>query len=176
LLTYPCDILIPAALENQITLENADRIQAKIIGEAANGPVTQEAEAILLNKGIMVIPDMYLNAGGVTVSYFEWLKNLSRVSFGKLEKRYDMEKYRKLLGTIENATGEEFTDYERDELIRGASERDLVLSGLEETMVTAYHEMNKVRKEKNIQSLRTAGFILALERIAISYLDLGVFP
>ena len=176
LLTYPCDILIPAALENQITLENADRIQAKIIGEAANGPVTQEAEEILLKKGIMVIPDMYLNAGGVTVSYFEWLKNLSRVSFGKLEKRYDMEKYRKLLGTIENATGEEFTDYEKDELIRGASERDLVLSGLEETMVTAYHEMNKVRKEKNIQSLRTAGFILALERIAISYLDLGVFP
>lgn len=176
LLTYPCDILIPAALENQITLENADRIQAKIIGEAANGPVSQDAEEILLKKGIMVIPDMYLNAGGVTVSYFEWLKNLSRVSFGKLEKRYDMEKYRKLLGTIENATGEEFTDYEKDELIRGASERDLVLSGLEETMVTAYHEMNKVRKEKNIQSLRTAGFILALERIAISYLDLGVFP
>jgi glutamate dehydrogenase (NAD(P)+) len=176
LLTYPCDILIPAALENQITLENADKIQAKIIGEAANGPVTQEAEEILLKKGIMVIPDMYLNAGGVTVSYFEWLKNLSRVSFGKLEKRYDMEKYRKLLGTIENATGEEFTDFERDELIRGASERDLVLSGLEETMVTAYHDMNRVRKEKKIQSLRTAGFILALERIAISYMDLGVFP
>jgi glutamate dehydrogenase (NAD(P)+) len=176
LLAFPCDILIPAALENQITIENADKIQAKIIGEAANGPVTQEAENILLEKGVMIIPDMYLNAGGVTVSYFEWLKNLSRVSFGKLEKRYDMEKYRKLLGTIENATGEEFTDFEKDELIRGASERDLVLSGLEETMVTAYHDMNKVRKEKNIQSLRTAGFILALERIAISYLDLGVFP
>jgi len=176
LLTYSCDILIPAALENQITVENADKIQAKIIGEAANGPVTQEAETILLEKGVMIIPDMYLNAGGVTVSYFEWLKNLSRVSFGKLEKRYDMEKYRKLLGTIENATGEEFTDFEKDELIRGASERDLVLSGLEETMVTAYHDMNKVRKEKNIQSLRTAGFILALDRIAISYLDLGVFP
>jgi glutamate dehydrogenase (NAD(P)+) len=176
LLTYSCDILIPAALENQITAENADKIQAKIIGEAANGPVTQEAENILLKKGVMIIPDMYLNAGGVTVSYFEWLKNLSRVSFGKLEKRYDMEKYRKLLGTIENATGEEFTDSEKDELIKGASERDLVLSGLEETMVTAYHEMNKVKKEKNIHSLRTAGFILALERIAISYMDLGVFP
>ncbi|MFD2202868.1 Glu/Leu/Phe/Val family dehydrogenase [Shivajiella indica] len=176
LLTYPCDILIPAALENQITLDNADKIQAKIIGEAANGPVTQEAEKVLLEKGVMIIPDMYLNAGGVTVSYFEWLKNLSRVSFGKLEKRYDMEKYRKLLGTIENATGEEFTDMEKDELIKGASERDLVLSGLEETMVTAYHDMNRVRKEKNIFSLRTAGFILALDRIAISYMDLGVFP
>ncbi|WP_373493722.1 Glu/Leu/Phe/Val dehydrogenase [Aquiflexum sp.] len=176
MLTYECDILIPAALENQITVENADQIKAKIIGEAANGPVTQEAEKILLEKGVVIIPDMYLNAGGVTVSYFEWLKNLSRVSFGKLEKRYDMEKYRKLLGTIENATGEEFTQEERDLLIKGASERDLVLSGLEETMVTAYHDMNNMRKEKKIQSLRTAGFILALKRIAISYLDLGIFP
>jgi glutamate dehydrogenase (NAD(P)+) len=176
MLTYECDILIPAALENQITIENAASIKAKIIGEAANGPVTQEAEKILLENGVMIIPDMYLNAGGVTVSYFEWLKNLSRVSFGKLEKRYDMEKYRKLLGTIENATGEEFTEEERDALIRGASERDLVLSGLEETMVTAYQDMNRTRKEKGIQSLRTAGFILALERIAISYLDLGIFP
>jgi len=176
MLIYECDILIPAALENQITIENAASIKAKIIGEAANGPVTQEAEKILLENGVMIIPDMYLNAGGVTVSYFEWLKNLSRVSFGKLEKRYDMEKYRKLLGTIENATGEEFTEEERDALIRGASERDLVLSGLEETMVTAYQDMNRTRKEKGIQSLRTAGFILALERIAISYLDLGIFP
>lgn len=176
MLTYECDILIPAALENQITIENAASIKAKIIGEAANGPVTQEAEKILLENGVMIIPDMYLNAGGVTVSYFEWLKNLSRVSFGKLEKRYDMEKYRKLLGTIENATGEEFTEEERDALIKGASERDLVLSGLEETMVTAYQDMNRTRKEKGIQSLRTAGFILALERISISYLDLGIFP
>ncbi|TVP43659.1 MAG: Glu/Leu/Phe/Val dehydrogenase [Mongoliibacter sp.] len=176
MLTYPCDILVPAALENQITDKNADKIQAKIIGEAANGPVTNEAEKILLKKGVMIIPDMYLNAGGVTVSYFEWLKNLSRVSFGKLEKRYDMEKYRKLLGTIENATGERFTEDERDALIKGASERDLVLSGLEETMVTAYHDMNRTRKEKGIQSLRTAGFILALQRISISYMDLGIFP
>lgn len=176
MLTYDCDILIPAALENQITLENAANIKAKIIGEAANGPVTQEAEKILLENGVMIIPDMYLNAGGVTVSYFEWLKNLSRVSFGKLEKRYDMEKYRKLLSTIENATGEEFTEEERDALVRGASERDLVLSGLEETMVTAYLDMNRTRKEKGIESLRTAGFILALERIAISYMDLGIFP
>jgi len=176
LLTYACDILVPAALENQITKDNAAKIQAKIIGEAANGPVTQEAEKILLEKGVMIIPDMYLNAGGVTVSYFEWLKNLSRVSFGKLEKRYDQEKYRKLLGTIENATGEEFTDEEKEQLIQGASERDLVLSGLEETMVNAYHAMNKVRQDKNLKSLRTAGFILALERIAVSYTDLGIFP
>ncbi len=176
MLTYKCDILIPAALENQITSENAADVKAKIIGEAANGPVTQEAEAILLKNNVLVIPDLYLNAGGVTVSYFEWLKNLSRVSFGKLEKRYDMEKYRKLLGTIENATGEEFTDDEREALIKGASERDLVISGLEETMVNAYQSLNETRKEKNIKSLRTAGFILALQRISISYTELGIFP
>jgi glutamate dehydrogenase (NAD(P)+) len=176
LLTYDCDILIPAALENQITADNAKDIKAKIIAEAANGPVTNEAEKILLENGVLIIPDLYLNAGGVTVSYFEWLKNLSRVSFGKLEKRYDMEKYRKLLGTIENATGEDFTEDERGSLIKGATERDLVISGLEETMVNAYQSLNKTRKEKNIQSLRTAGFILALERIAISYEELGIFP
>ncbi|NHE58122.1 Glu/Leu/Phe/Val family dehydrogenase [Cyclobacterium plantarum] len=176
LLTYPCDILIPAALENQITLENADKVQAKIIGEAANGPVTQDANKILLEKGIMIIPDMYLNAGGVTVSYFEWLKNLSRVSFGKLEKRYDMKKYEALLESIEKATGDSFSDEQKDLIVRGASERDLVNSGLEETMVTAYHHMNGVKKEKGIKDLRTAGFIVALERIAISYMDLGIFP
>ncbi|WP_162418701.1 Glu/Leu/Phe/Val family dehydrogenase [Cyclobacterium roseum] len=176
LLTYPCDILIPAALENQITLENANQIQAKIIGEAANGPVTQDADVILLEKGIMIIPDMYLNAGGVTVSYFEWLKNLSRVSFGKLEKRYDMKKYDLLLESIEKATGDTFSESQKEIIVRGASERDLVNSGLEETMVTAYHHMNGVRKEKQIKDLRTAGFIVALERIAISYMDLGIFP
>lgn len=176
LLTKPCDILIPAALENQITSENAHAIQAKIIAEAANGPVTQDANTILLEKGIMIIPDMYLNAGGVTVSYFEWLKNLSRVSFGKLEKRYDMKKYDELLEGIEKATGDSFSDEQKRVIIKGASERDLVNSGLEETMVTAYHHMNSVRKEKGIKDLRTAGFIVALERIAISYTDLGIFP
>ncbi|HSI74240.1 MAG TPA: Glu/Leu/Phe/Val dehydrogenase [Lunatimonas sp.] len=176
MLTYPCDILVPAALENVITEKNAHQIQAKIIGEAANGPVTQEAAQILIEKNVMVIPDMYLNAGGVTVSYFEWLKNLSRVSFGKLEKRYDMKKYEALLESIEHATGDTFTEEQKDLIVRGASERDLVNSGLEETMVTAYHHMNSVRKSKGIKTLRIAAFTVALERIAISYLDLGIFP
>jgi glutamate dehydrogenase (NAD(P)+) len=123
-----------------------------------------------------VIPDMYLNAGGVTVSYFEWLKNLSRVSFGKLEKRYDMEKYKLLVDSIENATGDAFNQEQRDSIIKGASERDLVISGLEETMVTAYHDMNQKRKDKKIKSLRTAAFILAIDRIAVSYTDMGIFP
>ncbi len=176
LLTLACDILIPAALENQITIENAKDIKAKIVGEAANGPVTQEAEQILLQKNILVIPDMFLNAGGVTVSYFEWLKNLSRVSFGKIEKRYDMQKFSVLLENIEKATGEQFSDESKEIIAKGASERDLVNSGLEETMVNAYHSMNEMRHEKKLQSLRTAAFILALQRISISYQDLGIFP
>jgi glutamate dehydrogenase (NAD(P)+) len=176
LLTYSCDILVPAALENQISAENAKDVKAKIIGEAANGPITREGEEILLAKDVMIIPDMYLNAGGVTVSYFEWLKNLSRVSFGKLEKRYEMEKYKHLLQSIENATGDTFSDDEVSKIVKGASERDLVNSGLEETMVTAYHQLNEMRKQKGIKSLRTAAFILALDRIAISYTEMGIFP
>ena len=176
LLTYDCDILVPAALENQITIENAKDVKAKIVAEAANGPVTQDAEKVLLKNNIMVIPDMYLNAGGVTVSYFEWLKNLSRVSFGKIEKRYDMQKFSVLLESIEKATGDKFSDEQKHLLAQGASERDLVNSGLEETMVNAYHSMNEMRHQKNIQSLRTAGFILALQRISVSYMDLGIFP
>lgn len=176
LLEYQCDILIPAALENQITIENAKGIKAKIIGEAANGPVTKEAANILIEKNIMLIPDMYLNAGGVTVSYFEWLKNLSRVSFGKLEKRYDMQKFKILLQNIEVATGDSFSDQQKTAIVKGASERDLVISGLEDIMVTTYHSMNETRHNKQLKSLRTAAFILAIDRIAISYVDLGIFP
>ncbi|MFZ6053114.1 Glu/Leu/Phe/Val family dehydrogenase [Halocola ammonii] len=176
LLETKCDVLIPAALENQITKENASGIKAKIIGEAANGPVSKEAEQILSKNNILIIPDMYLNAGGVTVSYFEWLKNLSRVSFGKLEKRYDMQKYNTLVESIEKATGKRFSQEQKDIIIQGADERDLVQSGLEESMVDAYHKMNETRKKKNIDSMRSAAFVLALEKISVSYMDLGIFP
>lgn len=176
LLTSACDILVPAALENQITIDNASLVKAKIIAEAANGPVSKEAEKILLENNIMIIPDMYLNAGGVTVSYFEWLKNLSRVSFGKLEKRYDMQKYKTLLESIEHATGDKFSQEQRDLIIQGADERDLVQSGLEESMVDAYHKMNEKRKSKSIDNMRSAAFVLALEKISVSYMDLGIFP
>lgn len=176
LLEYECDILVPAALENQITGENAPRIKAKIIGEGANGPVTPDAEAILLQKGAMVIPDMYLNAGGVTVSYFEWLKNLSRVAFGKIDKRYDELNNLRIVQAIEKASNTNLSDEVRKKLIRGADERDLVLSGLEETMVTSYHTVRETLKRKNLKSMRTAAFIVAIDRIAISYMDLGIFP
>ncbi len=176
LLEVECDILIPAALENQITKENAPRIKAKIVGEGANGPTTPEAENILLQKGVMVIPDMYLNAGGVTVSYFEWLKNLSRVSFGKIDKRYDELNNLRLVQAIEKASNTTLPDDIRKKIVKGASERDLVLSGLEDTMVNAYHEVRKTLKQKKLKSMRTAAFIVSINKIAISYLDLGIFP
>ena len=176
LLEYECDILVPAALENQITGENAPRIKAKIVGEGANGPVTPDAENIMLERGIMVIPDMYLNSGGVTVSYFEWLKNLSRVSFGKMDKRWEEMNNLRMVQALEQATNTTLSDNIRKTLVRGADERDLVMSGLEETMVSSYQHVRNTLKQKNLKSMRTAAMIVAINRIAISYLDLGIFP
>jgi glutamate dehydrogenase (NAD(P)+) len=176
LLEFECDILIPAALENQITSENAAKIKAKIIAEAANGPVTAAAEKILKKKGVFIIPDLYLNAGGVTVSYFEWLKNISRVSFGKINKRYNELNNEMMVSAIEDASDTNLPFEQRNKLIQGAGERELVDSGLEGVMVNAYGEVNEIRKEKDLPDLRTAAFVSSLEKIAISYLELGVFP
>ena len=176
LLEYECDILVPAALENQITSKNAANVKAKIIGEAANGPITKEAEDILTEKGAYILPDLYLNAGGVTVSYFEWLKNLSRVSFGKIDKKYNELNNQRLVDTIENSSGKSLTPKERKLLVKGAGEADLVLSGLEDTMIKAFHEVHEKMKENKIKKMRTAAFMNAIDKIAISYLDLGIFP
>ncbi len=176
-LELECDILIPAALENQIHKGNAKRIKAKIIAEAANGPVTADAQEILLKKGTIIIPDMYLNAGGVTVSYFEWLKNLSHMRFGRMEKRFDQNVYENLVGFVEKQTGKSANNKEKKFLVKGADEIDLVRSGLEETMVTAYHQFRNVYKRKrNVKDLRTAAFITALEKIGNDYINMGVFP
>lgn len=173
-LELDCDVLVPAALENQLTEENAPRIRAKIILEGANGPTTPTAEEILLSKGVLIVPDIYANAGGVTVSYFEWLKNLSHVRFGRMGKRYEEAMKKDLLRTIEQATGRKLS--EADQNIRGAGELDLVNSGLEETMVTAYHELLQTRERHELQSLRTAAFLNAIEKVARSYMELGIFP
>lgn len=176
LMEEACDILIPAALENQITKDNADRIKAKIIGEGANGPITPQAEAILLKKGVMIVPDMYLNAGGVTVSYFEWLKNLSHVSFGRLDYRHQDNAYNKIVDLIEHNTGRKITKRERDSL-HGAGELDIVRSGLEDTMVNSYENIRDIlKRHKKMQSLRTAAYVDALEKIGVTYLQMGVFP
>lgn len=168
-LEYECDILIPAALEKQITVENAPRIKAKIVAEAANGPTTANAAAILSSKGIMILPDMYLNAGGVTVSYFEWLKNLSHVRFGRMSKRFEEAANMALLNTVERLTGKELTPEERSLVTHGADEVDLVNSGLEETMINAYDAIREIKlRTKGVTDLRTAAFICAIDKIAVS--------
>ena len=176
-LELDCDILVPAALENQITDENCDRIQAKMIAEGANGPVTAAASDRLYRRGVMIVPDMYLNAGGVTVSYFEWLKNLSHVRFGRMEKRWEERAARKLLGAVESATGERFDEDEKRLFAAGPSEEDLVNSGLEETMVTSYQKIREMRRRHgDTPDLRIAAFILAIDMICTTYGDLGIFP
>jgi glutamate dehydrogenase (NAD(P)+) len=176
-LEMECDILVPAALENQITIHNAKHIKAKMIAEAANGPVTSDAHDELVTRGIMVLPDTYLNAGGVTVSYFEWLKNLSHVRFGRMDKRFEESAYTQILEVVEHSTGKKLARDVFTKIAKGADELDLVNSGLEETMINAYHEIAEVQKHHGPDvDMRTAAFILAINRIANSYFQLGIFP
>jgi glutamate dehydrogenase (NAD(P)+) len=170
-----CDILVPAALENQITAENAGRIKARIIAEAANGPTTQEGHDIIKKRGALIIPDNYLNAGGVTVSYFEWLKNISHVRFGRMDKRFEENTMIKLLEAIGQITDRKFTEQQLAELSRGAGELDLVNSGLQDTMIEAYNQINEIRKQHKID-LRTAAFVSAINKVGIIYERMGIFP
>lgn len=176
-LEMECDILIPAALENVINAGNADRIKAKIIGEAANGPTTPDADDILNPKGVLIVPDMYLNAGGVTVSYFEWLKNLSHVRYGRLEKRFTENMNHHIVEQIEQLTGKAISPLERNFILHGADEVDLVRSGLEETMISATREIVDVwQKTPAIPDLRTAAYVCAINKVGTSYAELGIFP
>ncbi len=176
-LEVACDILIPAALENVIHEENVGRIQAKIIGEGANGPLTALASDTLFKRGVLVIPDAFLNAGGVTVSYFEWLKNLSHVRFGRMEKRFEEQAFRRLLGAIEGATNKNFTEQMTYDLSRGADEKDLVYSGLDETMSSTYQKIREIYKRHDGKAdFRTASFVDAIDKIALCYNDMGIFP
>jgi len=176
-LELDCDILIPAALENVIDKKNASNIKAKIIGEAANGPLTPEADDILATKGVLVIPDMYLNAGGVTVSYFEWLKNLSHVRYGRLEKRFTENANINILNQIEELTGKKVTESEKDIIAHGPDEIDLVHSGLEETMINATREIMDIWKANpTIPDMRTAAYVCAINKVGTSYAELGIFP
>lgn len=176
-LEMECDILIPAALENVINGENAPRVKAKIIGEAANGPLTPEADEVFISKNILVIPDMYLNAGGVTVSYFEWLKNLSHVRHGRMEKKFTENLNDLLLAQMESLTGKKIGARERIEIMQGPDEVDLVRSGLEETMISATREiMDCWHKNSSIPDMRTAAYVVAIDKVATSYAELGIFP
>jgi glutamate dehydrogenase (NAD(P)+) len=176
-LEMDCDILIPAALENVINGDNAPRIKAKMIGEAANGPLTPEADEVFIKKGTLVIPDMYLNAGGVTVSYFEWLKNLSHVRYGRLEKRFTENQNTGILQQIEELTGKKVGEDIRKKLEHGPDEVDLVYSGLEETMINATREIIDCwNANPSIEDMRTAAFVVAINKVATVYGQLGIWP
>lgn len=177
ILEQECEILVPAALESQIYKENAPKIKARIIAEGANGPITSVAEEILLKRGIFVMPDMFVNAGGVVVSYFEWLKNISHVRFGRMDKRFEEGSNTRLVNTIENLTGKSLTLAERKLVARGADEEDLVNSGLEDTMISSYHSiMEKYNGNPKIKDMRTAAFVNSIDKIAEAYSSLGIFP
>ncbi|KAJ2079705.1 NADP-dependent glutamate dehydrogenase [Coemansia sp. RSA 988] len=172
LLEAECDVLIPAALERQIGLRNAHKIKAKLIGEAANGPITPGADEVLRKNGTIIVPDLLLNAGGVCVSYFEWAKNLSHLRFGRMNKRWDERSKGQLLALVEGNAGRPLSEVERRQLIHGAEEHELVYSGLEDTIIVACNETRQTAIEKNID-YRTAALANAINKIAISLTGSG---
>ena len=174
-LELECDVLVPAALENQITAENAPRIRAKIIAEGANGPTTMDASEALLARGVLLLPDMYTNAGGVVVSYFEWVKNLSHVRFGRMGKRFEQASNVRMLRAVEGLTNLRFDDTVVTAAATAAGEQDLVRSGLEDTMVEAYAELREIALREKVD-LRTAAYINAIEKVARTYAERGIFP
>ncbi|MFZ1813022.1 MAG: Glu/Leu/Phe/Val dehydrogenase [Rhizobiaceae bacterium] len=178
LLEEECDILIPAAMESVINLGNADRIKAKLIIEAANGPVTAGADEILRKKGVVIIPDMYANAGGVTVSYFEWVKNLSHIRFGRMQRREEEARHRLLIDELERTGNVKFSEKFKTRFVSGADELALVRSGLDDTMRGAYGQMRELWHEKRQSvpdfDLRTAAYMISIGRVADSYRTLGL--
>jgi len=175
-LELDCDILIPAAMEGAINMSNADQISASLIVEAANGPVTAGADKVLREKGCVIIPDMYANAGGVTVSYFEWVKNLSHIRFGRMQRRQEEAFHEMLIGGIEEVTGSPFPSDTKEKYMEGADELSLVRSGLDYTMRSAYQEMSEVwnaRKAEGVD-LRTAAYLISIRKVADSYATLGL--
>ena len=175
-LELDCDILVPAALQNQITAENAGRIKAPLVAEAANGPTTSAGEAILREQGKVIIPDIYANAGGVTVSYFEWVKNLSHMRFGLMEKRIGIRTQRQMMSGIEAVTDRAFPAPIREEMLHGIDEIELVKSGLEESMVESFQEIVEIMHQKQTPDLRTAAFVCGLHKVVVAYQALGIWP
>ncbi len=180
LLEAKCDILIPAALEGVINLSNAERVVAPLIIEAANGPVTAGADEILRNKGTVIIPDMYANAGGVTVSYFEWVKNLSHIRFGRMQRRQEEARHQLVVDELERLSADKQLGWTispnfKEKYLRGAGELELVRSGLDDTMSTAYQSMADVWHERDdVDDLRTAAYLVSIDKVAASYRAKGL--
>ncbi len=176
LLEQECDILIPAAREGVINQANAPRIKAKLIAEAANGPVTFNAETILNEMGVVIIPDVYLNAGGVTVSYFEWIKNLSHIRFGRMQRRYEENQNNLFIKAIEQS-GKKLPEKMVSQIGQGPIEIDLVRSGLDDTMRSAFQEIRgRYWGEKKVKSYRTSAMSISIEKIYNRYSILGIYP
>ncbi|MEM6660421.1 MAG: Glu/Leu/Phe/Val dehydrogenase [Pseudomonadota bacterium] len=179
-LELECDILIPAALEGVINRSNAERVTAPLIIEAANGPVTAGADEILRAKGTVIIPDMYANAGGVTVSYFEWVKNLSHIRFGRMQRRQEEARHQLIIDELERLSSDSGIGWElspdfKTKYLRGAGELELVRSGLDDTMRTAYQSMASVWHERgDVDDLRTAAYLVAIGKVADSYRAKGL--
>jgi len=174
LLTYDCDILIPAALENAITLKNVDNVKAKIICEAANGPVSYRADQKLKDKGTIIIPDIYANAGGVTVSYFEWIRNISHIRMGRLHRRYEEDRGEVILKALEKISSKKLPQDLKNQLVHGANEQDIIASGLEDTMRVSFQEILEIKSMHNLNNYRMAAYAIALKKIEKSYLELGI--
>jgi glutamate dehydrogenase (NAD(P)+) len=175
-LEMECDILIPAALEAQITRDNASRIRAKLIAEAANGPVTYEADEILRQRGVTILPDAYVNAGGVIVSYFEWIRNLSHIRFGRIQRRFDEQRGQYIAAALQELTGNPVSEHWQDKLTTSADELALVRSGLDDSMRLAFQGIKAIRANTpEAVDYRLAAYIAAVKKISRSYLDIGVY-
>lgn len=175
-LEQDCDILIPAAVERQITAENAGRIRAAVVAEAANGPVDADADAVLRERGRVVIPDIYANAGGVVVSFFEWVKNLSHISFERITRRYQALASQRLLDAVERAAGSTLGAEQRTALGATPNEVDFVRTALEDTLGVAYQQVRDLRRTRKLPDLRTAAYLLAIERVGSAYRESGIYP
>ncbi len=176
-LDVECDILVPAAIEQVIHKDNMDKVKAKIIVEAANGPVTMRASTSLSQNGVLIVPDILANAGGVVVSYFEWLKNLSHVRFGRMTKKHEERMTHNLIEAVERASGRWLSQEEKKRVSQGADEMELVASGLEDTIADTYNQIRqKMKSNPAIPDLRTAAYVIAIDKIAHNYMELGIFP
>ena len=177
MLEADCDVLIPAALEGVVHAGNAERIQARLVVEAANGPCTWEADRILVSRGITILPDVFVNAGGVVVSYFEWIRNIGHIRLGRLHRRHEATRGQHVISAIEMMTNRSAPDWLRESLTRGTQEIDLVRSALDDSMRLAFQEIRETREiEGNDVPMdyRTAAYLIALRKVIRARMDLGL--
>jgi glutamate dehydrogenase (NAD(P)+) len=180
ILEEECDILIPAALEGVINMHNAQNVKAPLIIEAANGPITAGADEVLRKKGCVIIPDLYANAGGVTVSYFEWVKNLSHIRFGRMQRRQEESRHQLVIDELERLSADKDLGWTlspgfKERYLKGADELELVRSGLDDTMRAGYQAMRAVwHGRDDVHDLRVAAYLVSIDRVAKSYRAKGL--